>query len=437
MMRRTVLLLAIVALGLSGCDLFASHKEPLPGLRISVLTLDRRLTPDPELQKVPIMLPRPQENRAWPQAGGDPDHAMYHLALPLRLQKAWQQTVGEGNSNDAWVLTAPVIADGRAFAMDGRATVNAYDAASGRPLWRVELKPKGQLGDSFGGGLAYSNDRLFATTGYAQILALDPKNGKVLWRKNVGAPIRCAPTVANGRVFVLTVENELEVLAADDGRLLWSHSGIPKSVDLLGGASPAVSGEVVVVGDSSGELSAFAVENGRPLWSHNLAGSEGKDAVSSLADIRGRPVIDRDRVFAASHAGRTMGIDLRTGARVWEADIGSVYEPWVAGDYVYILGNGNELICLTRNEGKIRWVRQLPSYDNPKKKEDPIFWAGPILGSDRLVVVSSKGDALALSPYTGEPLGRIEIGGAAYVSPVIANKTLYILTNDAELSAFR
>ncbi len=181
----------------------------------------------------------------------------------------------------------------------------------------------------------------------------------------------------------------------------------------------------------------MTVENGRPLWSDSLASASPADAVSALADIRGRPVIDRGRVFAVSHSGRMVAIDLRTGERVWEQDIGSSHGPWVAGDYVYILSNDNELVCLTRDEGKVRWLRQLPSYEDEKKKEDPISWAGPVLGGDRLIVLSSDGSALSVSPYTGAPLGREEMPGNAFVDPVIANNTLYILTDNGELSAYR
>ena len=173
------------------------------------------------------------------------------------------------------------------------------------------------------------------------------------------------------------------------------------------------------------------------MWSDNLASARSADAVSALADIRGRPVIDRGRVFAASHSGRMVAIDLRSGERAWEQDIGSTHGPWVAGDYVYILSNDNELVCLTRNDGKVRWVRQLPSYEDEKAKEDPIEWAGPVLGGDRLIVLSSDGWALSVSPYTGEPLGREEMPAGAFVDPVIANNTLYILTDNAELSAYR
>ena len=142
-------------------------------------------------------------------------------------------------------------------------------------------------------------------------------------------------------------------------------------------------------------------------------------------------------MFAASHSGRIAAIDLRSGERAWEQDFGSTHSPWVAGDYVYVLSNDNELVCLTRNEGKIRWVRLLPSYQNEKKKKDPMIWAGPVLGSDRLIVLSSVGDAISVSPYTGEPLGREEMPAGGYTTPVIADNSLYVLTDDATLSAYR
>ena len=70
-----------------------------------------------------------------------------------------------------------------------------------------------------------------------------PKNGKVIWKTGVAAPIRSGPTVADGRVYAVTVENELVALAADDGRRLWAHNGIPETAGLVGSASPAVEGE--------------------------------------------------------------------------------------------------------------------------------------------------------------------------------------------------
>lgn len=437
MLRAAVALLLLAGLALSGCSWFATKKQPLPGERISVLSLDRRLKPDPALAQIAITLPKPVVNPDWPQPGGYPNHAMQHLALPYQLTQAWKTSVGEGSSRYTQVLAQPIVVDGRVYAMDGGSQVGAYNAVNGNQIWREDLKPSNDYGNSFGGGVAFWKGRLYVSTGYAQVLALDPANGKVIWKTGVGAPVRSGPTVSDGRIYVVTVENELVALATDDGRRLWSQNGIPETAGLVGSSSPAVEGEVVVVGYSSGELYALTVENGRTLWSDNLAATRSSDAVSALADIRGRPVIDRGRVFAVSHSGRMVSIDLRTGERNWEQDIGSAHGPWVAGDYVYILSNNNELLCLTRNEGKVRWVRQLPSYEDEKAKEDPIEWAGPVLGSDRLILLSSDGWALSVSPYTGAPLGREQMPGGAFVDPVIANNTLYVLSDNGELSAYR
>jgi outer membrane protein assembly factor BamB len=427
----------LVSLSLAGCGWFGDKKQPLPGERISVLSLDRQLEPDPALAKIPITLPRPVVNSDWPENGGYPNHAMQHLSLPDKLAQTWKTSVGEGASRYTRVLSQPVVANGRVYAMDGGVQVTALDATTGKRLWQADLKPEDERGNSFGGGVALWNDRLYVSTGYAQVFALDPADGHVIWKSAVPGPVRSGPTVSDGRVFVVTVENELVVLAADDGRRLWNHNAIPETASLLGSASPAAEGEVVVAAYSSGELYALEVENGRPLWSDNLAATRNVNAVASLADIRGRPVLDRGRVFAASHSGRIAAIDLRSGDRIWEQQFGSTHSPWVVGDYLYVLSNENELVCLTRNDGKIRWVYQLPSYQNEKKRKDPITWAGPVLGGDRLIVLSSAGDAISISPYTGEPLGREEMTAGGYMAPVIADNSLYVLTDDANLSAYR
>src|SRR5215467_10256482 len=428
MIRSPSVLVIFLSLSVSGCSWFGESKQPLPGERISVLSLDRQLEPDPDLAKTAITLPPPLVNADWPESGGYPNHAMQHLALPDSLTQVWRTNIGEGASRYTRVLSQPVVAKGRIYAMDGGVQVTALDTATGNRVWQIDLKPEDQRGNSFGGGVAIWNDRLFVSTGYAQVFALEPADGHVIWKSAVAAPVRSGPTVSDGRVFVVTVDNELVVLSADDGRRLWNHNAIPETASLLGSASPAVDGKVVVAAYSSGELYALTVENGRPLWSDNFSNTRSVNAVSSLADIRGRPVLDRGRVFAASHSGRVAAIDLRSGERAWEKDFGSTHSPWVAGDYIYVLSNDNELICLTRNEGKIRWLRRFPSYQDEKKRKDPMTWAGPVLGGDRLIVLSSAGDAISVSPYTGEPLGREEMPAGGYLGPV---------TDDASLSAYR
>jgi outer membrane protein assembly factor BamB len=437
MNRRDFAALLLASLAPAGCSLLGEKKARLPGERISVLGLEHRYQPDPAIAGKPVTLPAAIVNPDWPQPGGDTTHTMQHLSLPDRTNQAWSASIGEGSGRYTKVMSQPVVAKGRVFAMDGGVQLSAYDAGTGSRFWSVDLKPEELRGNGFGGGPSFANDRLYVSTGYAQVLALDPADGKVIWRKGLSAPIHSAPTVRDNRVFVVTVENELNALSAEDGRKLWSHNGIPEPAGLLGGASPAADSEVVVVAYNSGELFALRVENGRVIWSDNLASQRGPSAVAALADIHGRPVIDRDRVVAVSHSGRMVSIDLRRGDRVWEQDISSSHQPWVVGDYVFVLANDNELLCLTRADGKIRWVAPLPRYEDEKAKSDPIRWAGPVLGGNRLIALSSLGQAMTVSPLTGEPGTSQDMSAGGYLGPVIANNTLYLLTDNADLSAYR
>jgi outer membrane protein assembly factor BamB len=109
----------------------------------------------------------------------------------------------------------------------------------------------------------------------------------------------------------------------------------------------------------------------------------------------------------------------------------------VVGDFVYLMNNAGELVCLARRNGGIRWVRQMQVFEDEEDREDPIVWTGPVLAGDRLLVGSSHGELWSVSPYTGRLLGRIKTPGAVFIPPAVANDTVYVLTDKAELIAFR
>jgi len=107
----------LLSLGTAGCDLFKDKKQPLAGERISVLGIGTGVDPDPKLGTTPINLPNPAVNPDWPEPGGNPTHAMNHPALPERLARAWESRIGDGSSRYTRVMSQPVVAGGRIFAM--------------------------------------------------------------------------------------------------------------------------------------------------------------------------------------------------------------------------------------------------------------------------------------------------------------------------------
>lgn len=453
--------IAFFAAGCSTVDTVATwfdsggKKSKLRGERIPVMTIDESLRIDESLKDVPVQLPAPYRNAEWPEPGGYASNAMYHLEAPGPLKVLWQQDAGKGSDADSRLTAAPVIADGRIYVIDSEAHVFAFDAKSGNPLWDRSIAPVqndynwmnawGLFGSGnkidptkgMGGGVAYDDGKLFATSGFGEVVAMDARSGKVLWKQDLQVPIVNAPTANGGRVFVSSYDNHFFALAETDGRHLWDHQGISESAGILESTSAAVAGEYVMAPYSSGEIYALRVQNGRPAWNDMLTHSGVATALSELDDIAGRPVVDRDLVFVISHSGIMAAININTGDRQWSRDIGGIQTPWVAGDYVYVLTVDQQVICLTRKEGKVKWIHQLQRWSDTEGKHGPIVWAGPVLVSDRLVLVSSASVAAALSPYTGELIGRMEIPAGTYIAPVVANSTLYLYTNDAQLVALR
>ncbi len=430
-----------VAVLLSACDLSKSLLEqeepPLPGKRVSVLALDASLEADPSVADLQVRLPQPYINQTWTQSGGTSNHAMYHLALGAPLSVAWSTDIGNGSDDEQQLLAQPVVAGGRVFTMDSASIVMSLDAGTGDRIWEVDLELEEEKEGYFGGGIAYDGGRVYATTGFAQVFALDAATGQMLWRQSVPGPIRAAPTVSNGRVFVLTVDNQLFALSTEEGERLWEHSGIQETAGLVGTASPAVAGSTVVAPYSSGEIFGLLAENGRVLWNDSLSAIRRVDPIADLAHIRGQPVIDRGLVVAISHSGRMVAIDERRGARAWDIDLGGIEMPWVAGEFIYVVTNDAQVVCITRREGRIRWVQQLERFEEPEDLEGPIQWVGPVLAGDRLIVAGSNGLAVSISPYTGQFLGSIELPGPPALAPVVAGGSLYFLTEDAELVAMR
>ncbi len=431
-----------LALFLGGCDIVPdwlgeAEAPPLTGERISLVALERAPRADPRIADLQVRLPPPTINYDWPQAGGYADHAMHHIAVPGSLVRVWRADIGEGGSDERRLLATPIIAAGRVYTLDAVGRVSAFEAASGRRLWRVGVVPEDEEDDALGGGLVYGRGLVYAATGAGEIVALDAASGGEVWRASMDAPVRAAPTLSEGRLFVVTYDNRLIVLNAGDGRELWTHSGFTETAQLLGAASPAVANGIVVAAFSSGELFALRTDDGRVAWSDTLAARRRVGALALLNDITGNPVIDRDRVYAVSHAGRLVAIDLRTGDRLWDQEISGLQTPWIAGEFLFVVTTDGDVLCLSRRDGRIRWVRSLPRYDDPEDRTGPIFWSGPILVSDRLIVVGSHGEAISVSPYTGRVLGRLEMPGDIELAPVVANGTIYILTNEGELVALR
>ncbi|MEA3002668.1 MAG: outer membrane protein assembly factor BamB [Sphingomonadales bacterium] len=439
-MKRLILALAAMSV-LGGCSVLhkgKKHNTPTVGERISVLSNEAAVEVDPALASVPVILPAPVANTEWAQPGGSASKSMGHPALGPSLGQAWRVSIGHGSGNKVQLAASPVYADGRIFTMDTDAVVRAINPENGATIWQTQVRgAAARSGTLFGGGVAYADGRLYATNGSGYAAALDAAKGGIFWTVRPGAPLRGAPTIANDNVYVISQDNQMFALNPADGTTRWTGSGAVEIAGVLGAAAPAAAQGTVVAGFSSGELTAFRYENGQVVWQDALARTSISTTVTSLSDIDASPVIEGGRVYAIGAGGRMVAIELITGQRVWEINVAGISTPWVAGDWIFVVTDQEQLLCIQRTTGHIRWITQLPAFRNVKKKKGEVNWVGPVLAGGRLIVANSSGQLVSVAAADGTIQSTQDTKMPISLEPIVANNTLYVLHDNGELSAWR
>ena len=441
MKRQSLGICLLLLMTVTACDSMPSwlggrdddDKPKLPGTRIDVLSNASVLKPDESLVDIGVIIPEQKTNENWRQAGGSPQGMTGNLQFP-EFKHTDRTRIGDGNIWEQPLYTSPVVANNMVFAMDSRGYVTAHDPAK---IDKIKWTNKSAVGedepDVLGGGLAFDNGHLYITTGRGKIFAVNAEDGKEIWQQFLGVPLRAAPKAGDGRVYAVSVDNQLFALDAEKGTQLWSHRGINENAGFLASISPAVSQYIIIAPYSSGEIHALDSASGQNLWNDSLLKPRRNNATFGFSGIGGNPVISDDVVYAVDSNGLTAAFALQSGRRLWEQEISSLNTPWIAGDFIYMISTESQAVCLYRGDGRIKWVQQLPRYEDKKKHRLPYTWFGPVLASDKLLVAGAHGQMMLLSPKDGTTLSTVDIPENITNAPVIAGGRMYFVTSDARL----
>jgi outer membrane protein assembly factor BamB len=444
---RTLGVLAATALALGACSTVSKVGSLNPfhgkkhastaskGVRIPVIALNEQLKVADSLKGQDFYLPPPAPQTDWPLPGGTAGQSVEHIDAGANLTIAWRRPFGTPSSRRHHVTAPPIATGGRIFVMDGAADVSAHDAGTGAQIWRTNIMPKSKRDhEAWGGGLAFADGKIYVTSGFREVVALDASTGRLLWRTQTDAPIHAAPTVFDGRVFAEDVNDELFAYDAATGAQTWTYQALTEPARILAATSPAVENETLVSSFASGELVALRAANGNELWNASLSHANRTNALSEIRDIAGRPVIYKSDVFAVSHSDTFAAVDLRTGQVRWTLPVSAITSPWPAGDVVYVVDLSGQVICASRDAGQVYWIRDLNA---GLKKKRRAYWSTPILASNHLITVSSKGEAAAINPKTGVVERRLKLGADALIGPIAVNGTVYVVSDSAQLIAIR
>jgi outer membrane assembly lipoprotein YfgL len=296
----------------------------------------------------------------------------------------------------------------------------SFDVRTGAELWRTNVG--GQIAAGVG-----SDGRFAAVvTRNNELIVLD--GGRESWRQKMPAQGFTAPLVAGGRVFLLAADRSVTAFDGVSGRKLWSQQRPGESLVLRQAGVLLAVGDTLVAG-MGGRLVGLNPSNGAIRWEAPIASPRGTNDVERLVDLVGRVSREGSVVCARAFQAAVGCVDTVRGTLVWSKPaIGSI---GVHGDDKYVFGveSDGKIVAWRRTDGERAWVSERLRYRS---------LTAPLVAGRSVVVGDEAGLVHWLSREDGSALTRVATDGSALVTaPVLADKTLVVVTHSGGIFGFK
>jgi len=351
-------------------------------------------------------------------SSGSPKHKPAELTPVVALvgvKPAWSASLGAVD----FPLDAQVTGSTLTLASSA-GQVTAFDAASGRELWRADAKANitaGVGGDGKQVAVVTSNNELVSFVA-----------GREVWRRQLSAQVFTAPLVAGGRVFVLAADRSVSAFDAESGRKIWTQQrpGEPLVLRQPGVLIPV--NDTLVAG-LSGRLAGLNPANGGIRWEAPLATPRGTNDVERLVDLVGRVSRVDDSVCVRAFQAAVGCVQAQRGTLSWTKPANGF--TGVHGDAATVFGTESDgrLVAWRRADGERLWTSDRLQYRR---------LTAPLLLGRSLAIGDDAGFVHLLSREDGSSLNRLSTDGSPIaVAPVLADGVLVVVTRKGGVFAFR
>ena len=275
----------------------------------------------------------------------------------------------------------PVVAGNRIFALGIAGHFSAWDAVTGRVLWRKDFGGEFKAtSPEFGAAASplVEGETVITHVGGKHggaLTAFDTATGATRWRWDGDGPGYASPVIATlGGVRQLITQTQRRCVALNpaDGRLLWE---LPFTTAYeQNSVTPVVVGDVVVFGGVGKPTFAVEVNGGQPKvrW-------EAREITLYMST----PVAAGTRLFGMSDKtrGSLFSLDARSGAVLWKGEgrLGENASLTDLGGVLLVLTTGGELSVQVPAGDELRAVARYPVSTTP-------VWASPAVAGQRILI---------------------------------------------------
>ncbi|MFT5703954.1 MAG: outer membrane protein assembly factor BamB [Rickettsiales bacterium] len=396
---------------------------------VSVFLNNDAIAVDKNLSNTEIYLPKQILNQSWFGTNGDNNQKIENFQFSnestikiAKTKSVWTSFFG-GSEHEVF---APLIAGETIYLLDAKGNLRARNLEDYKIIWKKRLIGGMFSKDFAAGKISYFDGKIFVSAGYNLILCISAEDGEILWKKSLSSIVISAPISDGKQVFAITSDNKTYSLNVANGEINWVHSGILKATGILGSANPVFYKNYVITSYSSGEIYSLNKDNGEAGWVYDLNLNKAGNSNFVLNDVDSTPIIKDGVVYAIGNGGLAMAIRIVDGVVLWKKELASITDFWIAGNFIYLINNDNQLICLYKRTGGIKWISALKKLLNDKKPASKIIYNGILMAGDNLLMTNSHRELLFISPLDGKILQKKKLSGEIFQSPIIVNEKIYL-----------
>jgi len=363
---------------------------------------------------------------SWIKSWGDDEPGdpapLVEFEPSVKIGKVWSTSIGDGMGKQGLSM-APRYSSGTFFAADHKGRLMSVDAETGRSNW--ELKTE----QAFSGGPGVDEDQLYMGTIDGRVIAYDRNGGTELWNAQVSSEVLAPPASADGFVVVRCIDGRVFGLDAVNGRRIWIYDHSVPLLTLRGNADLLVRAGVVFVGYDDGSVVSLKLEDGSVVWTQTIVSPEGRTELERLADVGQQMVIVASDLIVSSYKNRVVSLAADSGRLLWFKEISSATGVQVDRTNLAVSEASGDLWMLDRRNGATIW--KLDRMSN-RGLTRPAFYGNYV------VVGDMEGYLHWIDTDIGTFVARERVGKKGFAaSPFTVGTTLFVLTSDGKLTAFR
>jgi outer membrane protein assembly factor BamB len=352
----------------------------------------------------------------------EPPKVLVPFKAKLAIERVWTAALG-GKDRRLRLALAPAADGQRVYAAGAEGTIAAFDATSGRTMWRVVQKLPLSAGPAVGSGtvLVGTND--------GQLLALDAETGLRRWQIRVSGEVLSAPAISGDMAVLVTIDGRAHGIALATGKEVWTNDQSVPHLSVRGTARPIIVGDMVVCGFDNGKVAAYGVNSGEILWETAVSPVKGRTELERLVDVDGAMAVSGRDLFVVGFQGRIAQISLDSGQVWWAKDASSYRGLSMAGDTLFMTAADSRISGLQRRDGSQLWQQEALARRGV---------TAPVVDGGAVVVADFEGQVHWLDQVSGEVIGRIATTKARITNaPVAAGGMVYVQNDAGQLYALR